>query len=124
MFALGCIQAMKCNKNTCPTGITTHNPRLQRGLHPEDKATRVANYCVNMRKEVEVIAHACGVPEPRRLRRFHARIVQDGGNSVPFNELFPSPDESDNDPAAAIVASNTAASRPVPTAEIAVPEQT
>ena len=26
MFALGCIQAMKCNKNTCPTGITTHDP--------------------------------------------------------------------------------------------------
>ena len=30
MFSLGCIQALKCNKNTCPTGITTHNPRLQK----------------------------------------------------------------------------------------------
>ena len=44
MFALGCIQAMKCNKNTCPTGITTHNPRLQEGLDPTDKAERVAQY--------------------------------------------------------------------------------
>ncbi|MCH9674114.1 MAG: FMN-binding glutamate synthase family protein, partial [Gammaproteobacteria bacterium] len=25
MFALGCIQALQCNKNTCPTGITTHD---------------------------------------------------------------------------------------------------
>ena len=32
MFALGCIQALQCNKNTCPTGITTHDPKLQRGL--------------------------------------------------------------------------------------------
>ena len=123
MFALGCIQAMRCNKNTCPTGITTHNPRLQRGLHPEDKAVRVANYCMNMRKEIEVIAHACGVPEPRRLRRFHARIVQDGGNSVPFNELFPSPDETDNDPAAAIAASAPATPARLPAGEIAVPTQ-
>lgn len=32
MFALGCIQALKCNKNTCPTGITTHKASLQNGL--------------------------------------------------------------------------------------------
>ena len=44
MFALGCIQAMKCNKNTCPTGITTHNRRLQHGLDPADKAVRVKNF--------------------------------------------------------------------------------
>ena len=30
MFALGCIQALRCHTNTCPTGITTHNKRLQR----------------------------------------------------------------------------------------------
>ncbi len=31
MFSLGCIQALQCNKNSCPTGITTHNPKLQKG---------------------------------------------------------------------------------------------
>jgi glutamate synthase domain-containing protein 2 len=41
MFALGCIQALQCNKNTCPTGVTTHDKRLQRGLDPTDKAERV-----------------------------------------------------------------------------------
>jgi glutamate synthase domain-containing protein 2 len=89
MFALGCIQAMQCNKNTCPTGITTHNPRLQRGLDPADKAVRVANYVRNMVHEVGVIAHACGVKEPRELKRFHARIVQPDGRSVPLDELYP-----------------------------------
>jgi glutamate synthase domain-containing protein 2 len=31
MFSLGCIQALQCHKNTCPTGITTHNRKLQLG---------------------------------------------------------------------------------------------
>ncbi|MFQ5608704.1 MAG: FMN-binding glutamate synthase family protein [Woeseiaceae bacterium] len=89
MLALGCIQALQCNKNTCPTGITTHNKRLQRGLVPEDKAERVAHYSKTMRKEIGVIAHSCGVPEPRRLRRFHCRIVQEDGRSIPLDQLYP-----------------------------------
>lgn len=91
MFALGCIQALQCNKNTCPTGITTHDPRLQRGLHPEDKAERVANYAKNMVNEVGIIAHSCGVRSPRELTREHARVVQDNGLSVGLNELHPQP---------------------------------
>ncbi len=89
MFALGCIQALQCNKNTCPTGITTHNAKLQRGLVPQDKATRVASYCHNLKHEVGIIAHSCGVPEPRRLKRFHARVITENGKSMPLNELYP-----------------------------------
>jgi len=44
MFALGCIQSLQCNRNTCPTGVTTQNPRLMHGLVVEDKYVRVANY--------------------------------------------------------------------------------
>jgi glutamate synthase domain-containing protein 2 len=89
MFALGCIQALQCNKNTCPTGVTTHDKKLQRGLVPEDKAERVKQYSQNMRKEIGIIAHSCGVPEPRGLRRFHCRVVQDDGRSLPLNEIYP-----------------------------------
>ena len=91
MFALGCIQALRCNQNTCPTGITTHDPHLQRGLVPADKAARVMRYQQNMEKEVSVIAHSCGAPEVRQLRREHCRIVQNNGRSVPLDELFPQP---------------------------------
>ena len=66
-------------------------PRLQGGLNPEDKAVKVANYCLNLVHEVEVIAHSCGVPEPRRLKRFHVRIVQENGKSVPLDVLYPHP---------------------------------
>lgn len=89
MFALGCIQALQCNRNTCPTGITTHNRKLQRGLVPEYKAIRVRDYTKNMVKEVGVIAHSCGVKSPRQLRRYHARIVTNNGKSIPLNELYP-----------------------------------
>ncbi len=89
MFALGCIQALQCNRNTCPTGITTHNKRLQRGLNPEHKAVRVAHYAKNMVYEVGIIAHSCGVKEPRELKRFHARVVGNNGLSVPLSELHP-----------------------------------
>ena len=89
MFALGCIQSLKCNKNTCPTGITTHDRRLQTGLDPTHKAVRVASYCANLKHDVEIIAHSCGVPHPRRLKPFHMRIVCPDGLSRPFDELHP-----------------------------------
>lgn len=88
LFALGCIQSMQCDKNTCPAGITTHNPRLQRGLDTADKAERVRHYVENMRHEVEIIAHACGAADPRQLRREHCRIVVGPGHSIPLNELY------------------------------------
>ena len=81
MFALGCIQAMQCNKNTCPTGITTHNKRLQAGLDLTDKAQRVAQYSRNLEHEVGIIAHSCGVKSPRMLTRTHARVVNSEGSS-------------------------------------------
>ena len=85
MFSLGCIQAMKCNRNTCPTGVTTHDPRLQRGLVVEDKYRKVAKYAEGIVREVETIAHSVGVGEPRLMRRDHVRIVNDTGRSVPMS---------------------------------------
>jgi glutamate synthase domain-containing protein 2 len=91
MFALGCIQSMRCDKNTCPTGITTHNMRLQKGLDPTDKAIRVKNYVENIVRAVEMIAHSCGVLEPRRLVRANCRVVLSDGRSAPLTELHPLP---------------------------------
>lgn len=89
MFALGCIQSLQCNKNTCPTGVATHDKKLQYGLNPQNKAERVAAYAKNISKEVGIIAHSCGVNEPRQLKRRHARIVTENGRSMGLHELFP-----------------------------------
>ena len=91
MFALGCIQALRCHANTCPAGVTTHNPRLQRGLVVADKAERVASYCRNMNKEIDMIAHSCGLRQAREFRREHVRIVQGFGQSIAFSSLYPYP---------------------------------
>ena len=48
MLALGCIQALRCNNNTCPVGITTHSKKLQRGLDIEEKSERIRNYALNL----------------------------------------------------------------------------
>ncbi|MBI3560260.1 MAG: FMN-binding glutamate synthase family protein [Gammaproteobacteria bacterium] len=89
MFALGCIQSLQCHMDTCPTGITTHNPRLQKGLVVTDKAERVANYAKWVNHEINVIAHSCGLSNAREFRREHIRIVQRPGASLSLDELYP-----------------------------------
>jgi glutamate synthase domain-containing protein 2 len=91
MFALGCIQALRCHTNSCPTGVTTHNKRLQRGLVVEEKYLRVANYCRNMNMEIDMIAHSCGCRHARELKREHVRIVQSADHSIALNMLYPYP---------------------------------
>ena len=91
MFSLGCIQSLRCHQNTCPTGVTTHNRRLQRGLVVEEKYLRVASYAENINKEIDMIAHSCGCRHSRELRREHVRIMQSAGQSVALNILFPYP---------------------------------
>ena len=92
MFSLGCIQALRCHQNTCPTGVTTHNKRLQRALVVEEKYLRVANYCNGMNREIDMIAHSCGVRHARELRREHVRIVQANHQSIALNMLYPYPE--------------------------------
>ncbi|WP_434940062.1 FMN-binding glutamate synthase family protein [Shewanella sp. HL-SH8] len=88
MFALGCIQSLQCNKDTCPTGITTHDKRLQRGLDPKDKSTRVANYNHFLHYDLTMIAHSCGVNDARQLTRKHAHIVISSGVSVSLDKHY------------------------------------
>ena len=73
MMALGCIQALECNKNTCPTGVATQNPELVGGLVVEDKKVRVANYQKNTVESFVELMAAAGVHEPSMINR---RMIQ------------------------------------------------
>jgi len=88
MFSIGCIQALKCNTNDCPTGVTTHKKSLQAGLDPKVKYLNAANYVEKMRKDVAMIAHSCGAAHARDLKPKHVRIVQPDGSSVPLDEIY------------------------------------
>lgn len=88
MFALGCIQALQCNKNICPTGITTHDAKLQEGLVVADKTERVAHYIKNLDKELRILANSCGARRARDLNRNHAHMVVANGRSKSLAELY------------------------------------
>lgn len=75
LFALGCIQARVCNKNKCPTGITTHKKKYTKGLVPENKSVRVAQYHKNLTEDLMGIAHSCGVSSFDLLTKQHVRNV-------------------------------------------------
>jgi glutamate synthase domain-containing protein 2 len=88
MLAIGCIQAQKCHTNHCPTGVATQDKWLMRGLDPEDKSARVANYLQTLRKEILRLSHACGVPHPALISSRHVEILDDGFGGRRLEELF------------------------------------
>lgn len=88
MFALGCIQALKCATNECPTGIATHDKKYTDGLNSMDKGERVANYVNNMHKQLFIIARSCGLDNPSKLERRHCRIYVDDSKSVSLNNYY------------------------------------
>ncbi len=67
MLAIGCIQARECGSNTCPAGITTHDPHLQAGLDPEVKSARVAHYVENTQHDLKEMLVATGKRCPGEL---------------------------------------------------------
>lgn len=90
MFALGCIQALKCDTNECPTGVTTQDPNLTRGLVVEDKARRVANFQEEtVHAAVELLA-GLGLEDFSQLQRAHIRKRIDPETFKTFEELYPS----------------------------------
>src|SRR5690625_7786981 len=71
MFALSFIQALQCNSNKCPTGITTQNPALVRGLVVEDKIPRVQRFHQKTIENLLEMLAAMGLKNPTDVRPEH-----------------------------------------------------
>ena len=65
MFAVGCIQALRCNTNHCPTGVATQDPARAKALDVADKTTRVFNY------QRATVASAAQIVASMGLAGFH-----------------------------------------------------
>jgi len=63
MFSLGCIQALRCNTNNCPTGVATQDKGLMHGLVVTDKSERVYNFHRNTLSAAMELLAACGKTE-------------------------------------------------------------
>lgn len=89
MLALGCIQALECNSNRCPTGITTQNPNLVRGLVVNDKIPRVVGFHELTIKSVRDLLCAAGLESPAKLNRSHINRRINAVTTRRYDEIFP-----------------------------------
>ncbi|MEE8522498.1 MAG: FMN-binding glutamate synthase family protein [Thermoanaerobaculia bacterium] len=88
LLAIGCIQAQRCHTGRCPTGVTTHNRWLTRGLDPSSKAARLCNYVVTLRHELLRLSHACGVAHPAAIGGEHLEILDGHFGTRTVREVF------------------------------------
>lgn len=89
MLALGCIQALECNNNKCPTGIATQNPKFVKGLVVEDKIPRVANFHKQSIKNVSELLAAAGFKTAGQLNRSHINRRVNATTTQRYDEVFP-----------------------------------
>jgi glutamate synthase domain-containing protein 2 len=92
MFALGCIQSLKCHTDRCPTGVATQDPARARALLPALKAERVFNYHQSTLAALSELVAAAGVDHPGALRAHDFRIRLSENRIASFAELYPAPE--------------------------------
>jgi glutamate synthase domain-containing protein 2 len=88
MLAIGCIQAQRCHTGHCPSGVATQSRWLMRGLDPTFKSARLANYLATLRKELLLLAHACGVAHPALVPLDQLSILDDRFGVQSAREVF------------------------------------
>jgi len=88
LMAIGCIQAQRCHTNHCPTGIATQNRWLIRGLDPNLKSVRLANYISTLRKEISRVTFAIGHAHPSMITGHDIEILDSNFGSRTVNEVF------------------------------------
>jgi glutamate synthase domain-containing protein 2 len=90
MFALGCAQAMKCNTNECPTGVTSMEPDLVRGLVVKDKKVKVANFHKNTIEGIKELIAASGFRGLDQLKRSNIYRRTGPEKVVTLENIYPS----------------------------------
>ena len=89
MIALGCIQALECNTNHCPSGVATQRKELYQGLNVADKKARVAQYhAETVHAFVELMA-AAGLDDPGQISRDHIFRRINMVETKQYSEIFP-----------------------------------
>ncbi len=94
LFALGCIQALRCHTNECPTGVATQSHWRQRGLVTSQKSGRVANYAMAVQDDLMTVVHSLGLTSPSALRRDHVEMIVETGRRMRGSELYPYPPQA------------------------------
>jgi glutamate synthase domain-containing protein 2 len=88
MFALGCVQSMRCHTDTCPTGVATQDITRQRGLVVEDKAERVARFQRQTLMGLREMIVSMGLNSPWEIRPHHVRERLNSVRSDAIDRFF------------------------------------
>ena len=88
MLAVGCIQSLKCNANTCPTGVATQDPHYMQALNIEDKAKRTSTFHDSTVESVAEIIGAMGLKKTSDLKPWHRVRRTDFTEIKNYSELF------------------------------------
>jgi glutamate synthase domain-containing protein 2 len=88
MFAVGCIQSIRCNTNSCPTGVATQDPTRNKALNVEKKSIHVKNFHHNTMEAFLEMAGAMGIDHPDKLSPHLVYYRLTEGDSIPFSEVF------------------------------------
>jgi len=91
MLSIGCIQAMRCHTNRCPTGVTTNSRWRQRGLDPTLKSVRAAHYLIGLRRELLWLSRACGADHPSHVDAGHIEVLGAAGTATPLARVVGHP---------------------------------
>ena len=94
MLALGYIQALKCNTNTSPVGVTTQDSSLTKGLDVESRAQLIANYHHKTIKSLAELVVAAGLDSLHDVKRFHINRRADMSQARRYDEIFPCHEET------------------------------
>jgi glutamate synthase domain-containing protein 2 len=89
MLAVGCIQALQCNNNTCPVGVATQNKSLMKGLDIDDKAQRIANFHNTTVHSFLELVHAAGLNHPKEITRKHINRRIGMHKVAKYSEIYP-----------------------------------
>ena len=88
MFALGCIQARRCNSNDCPVGVATQERHRSQGLVVSDKGPRVYRYHQDtIHAFLELIA-SNGLAGPADIRPRNVLRRVNATTIKPFAEVY------------------------------------
>ncbi|MCJ2182203.1 FMN-binding glutamate synthase family protein [Novosphingobium sp. 1949] len=88
MFALGCVQSMKCHTGNCPTGVATQSEWRQRGLVVDDKAERVARFQKETLHALREIVVAMGYRSPWELTQHDMYQRIDSAKAGALDEVY------------------------------------
>ncbi len=89
MFAVGCIQALHCNTNRCPSGVATQDPVRARAINVPEKRKRVHRYHDATVESFREILGAMGRERVSELRPSDIRRRGADEREHSYAELYP-----------------------------------